>query len=149
MTYDDSSYDNNQDISNEFASYFSSVYVNFPPASTHHTTNTLTDSIINVSSLYIPLSEVLVGLSNLGRENTFGPDKLPPIILSKCCYALARPIYTLFNMSLTLGTVPKIWKSSFVNPIFKSGNRNSICNYRPISKLSSLGFVAETFGKID
>lgn len=52
----------------------------------------------------------------MDRDCTYGLDKLPPTVLSKCCYALACPIHTLFNVSLTLGIVPRIWKSSFVIP---------------------------------
>ncbi|XP_050531542.1 uncharacterized protein LOC126900110 [Daktulosphaira vitifoliae] len=138
MSYENSSYDNNQAISNAFANYFSSVYASSLSDSTYDTTNVLTESLINTSSLYIPLSEIFEGLSNMGEDCTSGPDKLPPIVLSKCCYALARPIHILFNMSLSNGIFPQLWKSSFVIPIFKSGNRNLIQNYRPISKLSSI-----------
>jgi hypothetical protein len=91
------------------------------------------------------LSEVFEGLSNMGLNSTYGPDGLPPIILSKRCYALASPLYALFNMSLTQRIFPDLWKSSLVLPIFKSGNRNSIKNYRPISKLS---FLPKLFEKI-
>lgn len=95
MSYDSSSYDNNPAISNVFANYFSSVYVSSPSASTHHTTNTLFESLINASSLYVSLTEVFEGLSSMGQDCTFKPDNLPQIVLSKCCYALARPIPTL------------------------------------------------------
>jgi hypothetical protein len=76
------------------------------------------------------LSEIFKGLSNMSLDSTYGPNGLPPIILSKCCYALASPLHTLFNMSLIQGIFPHLWMSSFVLPIFKSSNRNSIKNYR-------------------
>jgi hypothetical protein len=74
----------------------------------------------------------------MGLDSTYGPDGLPSIVLSKCCYSLARPVFALFNKSLSVGAFPTLWKTSFVIPACKSGNRNSISNYHPISKLSSL-----------
>lgn len=122
-----------------FADYFSSVYVDLKPFSIHQSPKVSPEStIINVSSLYIFLSEVFEGLSNMSLDSSHGPDNLPPIVLSKCCYALAHPIYTLFNMSLVQGVFPRLWKSNYVLHVFKSGNRNSIRNYWPISKLNSL-----------
>lgn len=80
---------------------------------------------------------VLIGIRKICVSELSGPDRLPPIILSKCCYALAHPVHTLFNLSLALGIVPRLWKSSFVIPIFKASNRNLVRNYRRIYKLSS------------
>ncbi|CAH2091306.1 unnamed protein product [Euphydryas editha] len=41
--------------------------------------------------------------------------------------------------------MPEIWKRSYVVPIFKSGDKHNVDNYRPISKLST---VAKLFEKI-
>jgi hypothetical protein len=49
----------------------------------------------------------------------------------------------LFNKSLSDGVFPHTWKSSFVLPIFKSNNRASVTNYRPISKLSAVSKLFE------
>jgi sarcosine oxidase/L-pipecolate oxidase len=148
MFYDELNFDNSQAISNAFDDYFSSVYVKSQPFNIQQFPKPLPKSTINVSSLYISLSEVFEGLSNMGLDvldSTYGSDGLPPIILSKCCYVLASPLHILFNMFHTQGIFPHQWKSSFVLPIFKSGNRNLIKNYHPISKLS---FLPKLFEKI-
>lgn len=44
------------------------------------------------------------------------------IILRYCRYSSAIPIYLLFNLSLKSSTFAVLWKSSFIQPIFKSGN---------------------------
>ena len=49
----------------------------------------------------------------------------------------------LFNLSLTLGKFPKIWKQANVTPIFKKGNESDTNNYRPVSLLSTVGKVFE------
>lgn len=46
--------------------------------------------------------------------------------------------YYLFSLSLKTGEFPLKWKSSFVSPIWKYGDRFVVNNHRPISKLSML-----------
>ncbi|KAF0772086.1 Endo/exonuclease/phosphatase domain-containing protein [Aphis craccivora] len=36
------------------------------------------------------------------------------------------------------GVFPDIWKQSFVTPIYKSGDKSNVRNYRPITKLSGI-----------
>ncbi|MDD9361971.1 MAG: reverse transcriptase family protein, partial [Anaplasma sp.] len=42
----------------------------------------------------------------------------------------------LFSQSLTTGIIPEDWKMGKVVPIYKSGNKDSPLNYRPISLTS-------------
>lgn len=53
--------------------------------------------------------------------------------------SVVKPLTFLFNRSLSTGIFPLKWKSSFVTPIFKSGSRNNVSNYRGIAILPSLG----------
>jgi len=53
-------------------------------------------------------------------------------------YSLAIPIHKLFSHSLSKGVFPFQWKNSYVTPIHKSGVKNLVSNYRPITKLSAL-----------
>ena len=47
------------------------------------------------------------------------------------------PVLTrMFNLNLSLGNVPREWKLANVVPLLKSGDRESISNYRPISLCS-------------
>ncbi len=41
-------------------------------------------------------------------------------------------------MSLSLGTVPSIWKHAYVVQIFKKGERAMPSNYRPVSLVCGL-----------
>lgn len=49
----------------------------------------------------------------------------------------------IINLSFTQSTFPSLWKSSVVTPIFKSGDPQSVVNYRPISILPSISKIAE------
>lgn len=72
------------------------------------------------------------------RVNTIiGPDLFPEIFFRNCCYSLTHQIHFLL-LSLSSGIFPTIWITSNINPIFKSGSKSNIRNYRPIFRLSVL-----------
>ena len=56
-------------------------------------------------------------------------------VLRHCAIALYQPLYHLFNLSLTQHYLPVEWRTHLIKPIFKSGDKGSIRNYRPISLL--------------
>ncbi len=55
-----------------------------------------------------------------------------------------RPLYILYNQSINESTVPTIWKKSFVVPVFKSGVKSDISNYRPITILGSIAKIFDS-----
>lgn len=50
---------------------------------------------------------------------------------------IIKPLKILFNKYLSQMKYPTRWKLSFVSPIFKSGDKSNIVNYRPISIISA------------
>ena len=91
-----------------------------------------------VSNFIITDDEVLCGLKNLKPSNCPGPDGVPSSILRVCCNELYAPLTKIFNLSLVLGYFPSFWKTSFIIPLFKSGNRRNVENYRGIAKLGTI-----------
>ena len=51
----------------------------------------------------------------------------------------------IYNHSLKSSTFPQIWKDGKVMPIFKSGDRSNMSNYRPITVLPILSKILERF----
>lgn len=124
-----------------FNQHFHSVFEPITSSSRTGTSNVLVSSstnFINLNSLEISPEQVFKYLKALDVHKTAGPDGIPPLFLQQCHKVLSGPLSVLFNLSLHSGCMPTIWKQSFVVPIFKSGDRQDIKNYRPISKLSTI-----------
>ena len=88
------------------------------------------------SATFLP-HEVSRTLSRLKPSCSTAADGIPQIVFAKCHHSLSLPLAHIFNISLTLGAVPSIWKTALVTPIPKPGKDNSVASsYRPISILS-------------
>lgn len=69
------------------------------------------------------------------------PDDIPIVFYKRTVDHIIEPLYLLFKLATTTMTYPKIWKTSFVSPIFKSGDNTNIENYRPISILPAISKI--------
>ena len=72
-----------------------------------------------------------------------GLDGIGPNVLKYCALALYQPLYRLFRVSILNHSLPTEWKIHGIIPIFKSGDKGSVANYRPISLLSCTSKVLE------
>ena len=82
-------------------------------------------------------------LKSLDKNKSSGPDEIPSIVLSQCAKSLAPSLCALINKSLELCQFPENWRNANICPIYKSGDKYDITNYRPISILSVISKVAE------
>ncbi|KAF0751754.1 Retrovirus-related Pol polyprotein LINE-1, partial [Aphis craccivora] len=61
---------------------------------------------------------------------------VPKIFLRNCKFIISTLLAYLFNLFLSSGTFPDIWKTSFIRPTPKpSSDFSNISNFRPISLL--------------
>jgi len=79
------------------------------------------------------VKKLLAGLKN-GKAP--GPDQLRKADLTIDTNLTAECLTQIYNKSLQHGELPDSWKTANVTPIFKSGDRSSANNYRPISLTS-------------
>lgn len=95
----------------------------------------------HVASFTISKSTILSKLKKLDVRKDAGPDSVPPSILKLCCFAFIEPLSILFNLSLTSGIFPCLWKQGIVVPVYKDGDKRNVANYRPIVTLNSIAKV--------
>jgi Reverse transcriptase (RNA-dependent DNA polymerase) len=133
---DDLSAHNGQDIVNLFAKHFSSVYIkskipvnDFSLYSNSHT---------NINNIDLPLDDIYNYFTKLNNRTQIGPDGLSVHFIKSCINYIVIPIHYLFNLSISTGSYPDYWKTSYITPIPKTGNLADVKNYRPISIISIL-----------
>ena len=142
MKFKDLELNNCDHIANAFAEHFQSCY------SDHDNIDLGCSSGVDFSNLLsfhcFTEDEILVKMQNLNTSKKGGPDGIHPILLKNCRLSLARPLCMLFQRSFVTGIFPDIWKYSILVPIFKSGDRADVENYRGISLLSSVAKLFES-----
>jgi hypothetical protein len=82
-------------------------------------------------------------LSTLNPNKAYGPDGISPRILKEARPAITKVLTRIFNLSITKGIFPALWKRANVLPIFKKAEQFLTSNYRPISLLPTLAKVFE------
>lgn len=129
------------DIANLFAKHFASVYTT--PSSTFYYPN-FPESSNCISSIFLTIQDIKLALKSLDVSKGAGPDGIPPIFIKNCGTVLVRPLYIIYNKSLSSGRFPSLWKIAKIVPIYKSGCKTNVKNYRPISLLSCFAKVFES-----
>lgn len=87
--------------------------------------------------------EIQTIISKLPNTSSVGDDGIPTGFVKQNAEALSAPLALLFNESLSTGIFPDLFKKAVVVPLFKSGDRLDISNYRPISLLSVFSKILE------
>ena len=80
---------------------------------------------------------------NLKSDCAIGLDMISAEILKSNKDILKTPITYICNLSFSTGVFPIALKKSRIFPIHKSGDRDCVDNYRPISILSTLSKILE------
>ncbi len=84
-------------------------------------------------------------LDSISISKATGIDQIPGKILKLVAApAITQSITMLFNYSIiATESFPSEWKIAKVIPLHKSGSRNLLNNYRPISILPAISKVSE------
>ena len=109
--------------------------------------NSFIDSkITNDVSFQIPqinCSFVTNFLLSLDGTKSTGLDCIGPRLLKLAPNILSPSIMFIINKSITSGIFPCVWKHAKVKPLYKSGAKDDVNNYRPISILPTLSKIIE------
>ena len=83
-------------------------------------------------------------VENLSTKKASGIDNLSVRFLQMLINYICPSITYLINCCLRQGVMPKIWKSAKVTALFKSGDKENMDNFRPISILPAISKVIES-----
>lgn len=132
------------EISNLFSDFFNSVY---EPSTFDKDTwsppQNYADNSSLISNINISLSDIFIELKKLDQTKGAGPDGIHPLFLKNTAQQICIPLHIIYNKCLVEGVFPDIWKQANITPVYKSGAKDNVSNYRPISILSTLSKLFE------
>ena len=141
VNLDDTLASSDVDKASLFNSYFYSVFVRssyqLPPV------GNLERPSSYLSEVSFTELDVFRALRSLDPSKAMGCDGISPKLLKNCALALYQPLHHLFSLTLLQNYLPSEWRTHLIKPVFKSGDRNSVRNYRPISLLCVVSKVLE------
>nr|VZI40559.1 unnamed protein product [Spirometra erinaceieuropaei] len=86
-----------------------------------------------IETVAFSVGEVRRVLSQIKPDKSPGPDGIPGLILKELSKELAKPLSTLFELSMRTGRLPSQWKTANLVPLYKGGSRMAASCFRPIS----------------
>ena len=92
---------------------------------------------------YVSVPEVKRLLKQTDSKKSDGPDLIPARLIKDCAHELAPSITHLVNVILETSTIPNDFKIGRISAIYKSGGKNQLNNYRPITVLPILSKIME------
>jgi len=99
-----------------------------------------TSAINHIISIDISEDEVFNALITLDTNKATGIDRIGPKVLK---HALFKPLYYLYSLFLHKHTLSLEWCIHCIIPVFKSGDKALVTNYRPISQLCNSSKILE------
>jgi len=129
-------------IAEAFADHFRSIFNSSSATQVHYNpVETTSSDFLNVPFVFD--SDVRRAIRRLKSTKSVGPDDIPSFIIKGCSEIFVPVLKHIFNLSLSNGVFPSLWKEAAVVPIFKKGSSALVTNYRPISLLNNFSKVFE------
>ncbi|XP_051814888.1 uncharacterized protein LOC127537121 [Acanthochromis polyacanthus] len=87
-----------------------------------HVSTDETTSVPAPVSVSVTETGVMLELQRLCSGKAAGPDGVCPRLLKDCSAQLCQPLHRIFNLSLQLGRVPALWKTSCMSYRYQKSN---------------------------
>lgn len=135
------------EMSDEFNSYFVNVGPNLAKSiQTHQGENKWKGESKVLQSFFlgeVSDSDIISVVSKLKNKTSCDSDGLDMFIVKNTIDCISNPLKYIINLSFNTGRFPIKMKVAKIIPLFKSGDRHGLSNYRPISLLSQFSKVIE------
>lgn len=139
-----------KDISNSFNLYYSTLGQSYADKIVAPDNYTEKNKITGESMFLYPtnIEEVYQVIMKLKSKKSPGHDNIRVETLKNISDEIKSPLTHLINRCFDRGYFPKALKKGVIKPIFKSGNRLEMVNYRPISLISNISKIIEKIMKV-
>ena len=136
-------------IVEEFAKHFSSVGNTYakkiptPQLSIKHYLDQIPNNEQTIFMRPTSILEIAMIIHQLPNKHSSGYDNLSNILLKQLTESIQIPLEIISNNSIRTGKFPEGMKQATVIPLFKSKDKHTLTNYRPISLLATISKVLE------
>ncbi|XP_030844147.1 uncharacterized protein LOC115925096 [Strongylocentrotus purpuratus] len=130
------------DIANELSTHFAAICSSLPPLD-----RCVLSAFLPAPSPppVIDRQRVYKRLCGISTAKARHPNDPPSRLLKEFAYELSEPLTTLFNLCISLGCFPDIWKHASISAIPKTNPVTSYDQLRPISITPTLSCIFEGF----
>ena len=131
------------DCMNEFFSTIGSTLLNVFDTNTNFESYLMQNNINQFGFEEISFSNLSKIVHSMKSKTSAGLDGISMRVIKKIFPAIAKTLLALINSSIKFSVFPKFMKKAKVIPVYKTGDKTMLSNYRPISLLCSLSKLVE------
>jgi hypothetical protein len=102
---------------------------------------TLFRDVLHLFSVNVP--DLRMACKNLKPSFTMGSDQIPSFLVKDCLNCFEDVLCFIMNLIVETGVYPALWRCSKIYPVFKSGNKSIVSNYRPIAVIPNFAKLFE------
>ncbi|KAG5898714.1 hypothetical protein JTB14_020908 [Gonioctena quinquepunctata] len=88
-------------------------------------------------------NELIDIISGLKNNTPPGPDKISVFLIKKFHTYFIEPICHILNLIFNVGKIPESFKDSITLPVFKTGDKKLVTNFRPITQINNFSKIFE------
>ena len=131
------------DIAEQFNQHFVNIDEKINSIAPTNTNSFQEDVIFSMYLKPVTTAEIHKIIMGLKSHRSMGPDGIPSEVLEHCSAVLSKHLANLVKESFSQGCFSNCLKLANEVPVYKSGKKTDMSNYRPISLLSVVSKVFE------
>jgi hypothetical protein len=140
-------------MAEEFNNFFSQIGKQISNSIPPSTTDPLAyinvpDNVPNLEFYPCSPAQIVSLVKNFENKSSPDLDGISMSLIKKVIIEISNPLSHIFTLSMSMGVFPDLFKTVRIVPIFKSGDKLSCDNYRPISLVKTISKILEKIVQI-
>jgi len=130
-------------LNNYFTAIGSKLSSTLLPSSTSPLSYLLPQNPFSITFLHTDSYEISDIIKDIKNSSSCGDDEIPMSVIKSAHDLIANTLALIINLFISHSIFPEDLKIAKVIPLFKSGDKSNMSNYRPISLLNSFSKIYE------